>query len=153
MWCTHNAGTIWDLSKIMCSCMLYQSSVVAVVINGVPGSWKCWMRNGAAVMGMQCKTNHLFCWWKVAGLLECFWCNYCCNTNNSDDRETWNVHLLPSDLQSCPLYINCLSIVIWSGFTADFACTVLYVLSPVCGCLFVCLSILWEFLISAVCVN
>ncbi len=61
---------------------------------------------------------------------------------------SWHVHLLPTDLQSCPLYLYCiLSIVIWSGFTVDFACTVLYVLSPACFCLFVGFSALGGFML------
>ncbi len=61
---------------------------------------------------------------------------------------SWHVHLLLTDLQSCPLYLYCiLSIVIWSGFTVDFACTVLYVLSPACFCLFVGFSALGGFML------
>ncbi len=52
----------------------------------------------------------------------------------------------PSVMSS--LYLYCiLSIVIWSGFTVDFACTVLYVLSPACFCLFVGFSALGVFML------
>lgn len=79
------------------------------------------------------------------------WClRYGCNTNNSvspcDDCETWNVHLLPTDLQSCPIYLQYSNMIrLHCGLCLPCFLMYLVLHSAVCVCLFVCFNTLCGF--------
>lgn len=106
-----------------------------MVINSVPGSSKCWM--------VRRSCRHVPAMWdkSFVVLMESCWAIRNCVLDSVAtlivspyDCEAWNVHLLPTVLQSCPV-----SIVIWSGCIVDFICTVFlctYSCIPLCVCVY-----------------